>query len=289
MIPAASIIAWQKSSPWPTSQQIEQDLILSRMLVELYSNSFIRENLIFRGGTALHKLFIYPSGRYSEDIDMVQINPGSIAPYLNAIRSILDPWLGEPTWKVKQTSLKLVYRFQPESSTLERMRIKIEINTKEHFKRFDLIDKDFKVDNPWFTGSTKIRTYCLEELLGTKLRALYQRKKGRDLYDLYLVMNKFPELNFDKILDAFQTYVVFDNTSISRAEFEANLSTKIADPAFSQDVTLVLSEDILAQYDFAKCADEVLTHYVSKIPGEAWKGQLMRSSSMQRTSHIKQQ
>ena len=41
------------------------------------------------------------------------------------------------------------------------------------------------MENSWFTGSAELTTYHFEELLGTKLRALYQRKKGRDLYDLY--------------------------------------------------------------------------------------------------------
>ncbi|GHT17674.1 hypothetical protein FACS189429_2260 [Bacteroidia bacterium] len=44
---------------------------------------------------------------------------------------------------------------------------------------------DFSVWNQWFTGNCKITTYHLDELLGTKVRALYQRRKGRDLFDLY--------------------------------------------------------------------------------------------------------
>ncbi|MGH2469017.1 MAG: nucleotidyl transferase AbiEii/AbiGii toxin family protein [Chloroflexota bacterium] len=40
--------------------------------------------------------------------------------------------------------------------------------------------------SPWFTGSADVPTFALEELLGTKLRALYQRRKGRDLFDLVL-------------------------------------------------------------------------------------------------------
>lgn len=38
--------------------------------------------------------------------------------------------------------------------------------------------------SPWFHGEALLLTYCAEELLGTKMRALYQRKKGRDLFDL---------------------------------------------------------------------------------------------------------
>ncbi|MBM4319451.1 MAG: nucleotidyl transferase AbiEii/AbiGii toxin family protein, partial [Deltaproteobacteria bacterium] len=40
----------------------------------------------------------------------------------------------------------------------------------------------FRVENPWFSGAADVATYALDELLSTKLRALYQRKKGRDLF-----------------------------------------------------------------------------------------------------------
>ena len=39
------------------------------------------------------------------------------------------------------------------------------------------------MENSWFSGRCELTTYALEELLGTKLRALYQRAKGRDLFD----------------------------------------------------------------------------------------------------------
>lgn len=60
MIPRAYIFEWQKSSPWQTNAQIEQDLVIERALIELFSNKFIRENVAFRGGTALHKLYLKP-------------------------------------------------------------------------------------------------------------------------------------------------------------------------------------------------------------------------------------
>ena len=43
------------------------------------------------------------------------------------------------------------------------------------------------MDSPWFTGATDIITYELDELMATKLRALYQRRKGRDLFDIWYV------------------------------------------------------------------------------------------------------
>ena len=63
MIPRSHIIEWQKNAPWKTNAQVEQDLVIERALVELFSDDFIRENLAFRGGTALHKMIFKPQAR----------------------------------------------------------------------------------------------------------------------------------------------------------------------------------------------------------------------------------
>ena len=65
MIPISDIRAWNNVVPWITNEQIEQDLIISRSLVEIFSDDFLSENLVFRGGTALHKLYLNPQSRYS--------------------------------------------------------------------------------------------------------------------------------------------------------------------------------------------------------------------------------
>jgi hypothetical protein len=96
MIPAAYVNEWRAFAPWPTDAQVEQDLILSRALVEIFSNPLLSKTLAFRGGTALHKLFIEPAARYSEDIDLVQVNEGAIGAIFEALRKQLNVWLGEP-------------------------------------------------------------------------------------------------------------------------------------------------------------------------------------------------
>jgi len=96
MIPEAAITHWRNVAPWPQDAQVEQDLILSRAVVEIFREPLLARALLLRGGTALHKLFITPARRYSEDIDLVQAAPGPIGPVLDAIRARLDPLLGTP-------------------------------------------------------------------------------------------------------------------------------------------------------------------------------------------------
>jgi predicted nucleotidyltransferase component of viral defense system len=111
---------------------VEQDLVLSRALVEMFNNPLVREALAFRGGTALHKLFFEQPRRYSEDIDLVQREAAPIGPVLDAIRTALDPWLGDPRRSRGQGRVKMLYRFDTTTLPVRSMRLKIEINTREH-------------------------------------------------------------------------------------------------------------------------------------------------------------
>ncbi len=91
--------------------QVEQDLILSRAIVEIFSNPFLSEQLAFRGGTALHKLFFTPAARYSEDIDLVRTAKGSIKEIIDVLRDCLEPWLGQPKTRQTGQSFKLLFFF----------------------------------------------------------------------------------------------------------------------------------------------------------------------------------
>ena len=133
MIPHDHITAWRSRAPWIQDFQVEQDLVLSRALVEIFSEPVLAEGLAFRGGTALHKLHLKSAVRYSEDIDLVQIDAGPAGPIMNAFRDVLDPWLGQPQWRQTRGRVSLVYRFEPENTPPMRMRLKIEINSREHF------------------------------------------------------------------------------------------------------------------------------------------------------------
>jgi hypothetical protein len=53
MIPANEIKPWSNIVPWITDEQIEQNMVICRSLVEIFSNEFLAENLVFRGGLRL--------------------------------------------------------------------------------------------------------------------------------------------------------------------------------------------------------------------------------------------
>ena len=242
MVPEEAILEWKDFLPWQTNAMIEQDLIICRALVALFNDDFLASHLAFRGGTALHKLFIQPQQRYSEDIDLVQIKAEPIKETMDRIRHALS-FLGKPVVKQKAHNNTLVFRFDSEIPMIVPLRLKIEINTREHFNVLGMMQHDFSVNNQWFSGSCKITTYHLEELLGTKLRALYQRRKGRDLFDLYKALT-LQNPNIENIIRCYREYIGFsvDNPP-SQKEFLQNMELKVHSEEFLGDMNSLLRPD----------------------------------------------
>ena len=263
MIPKPYIAKWQEQAPWKQFYQVEQDLVISRALVEIFSDDFLRDNLAFRGGTALHKLYLSPAPRYSEDIDLVQIKEGPIKPILQRLNEVITFFEEPRKTQVKGHGAKALYRFNSEYEDI-RLRLKLEINCKEHFNVLDWVDFPFKVDSEWFSGSAEIRTYSINELLGTKLRALYQRSKGRDLFDLnYSRLHM--ELDVEKIIECFKEYTTFStgNRPPSKKEFLLNIEEKEQDPNFTGDMEALLRPRIT--YDQEKAFEWLKSELVEKL------------------------
>jgi predicted nucleotidyltransferase component of viral defense system len=242
MINRASIIGWRTQVPWDTNEQVEQDLILCRALIAIYSDDFLSSQLAFRGGTALHKLYLSPQARYSEDIDLVQINPGPIKPILYRLGEVLD-FLPNRTTKQKRYNNIMLFRMESEIPPIVQIRIKIEINCYEHFTELGYVKMPFAVINSWFSGKCETTTYSINELLGSKLRALYQRKKGRDLFDLYEALVR-GEVNTDEIVRCYKRYMAFVvNQQPTYKQFVINMEEKLTNPIFLEDTQNLVRPD----------------------------------------------
>ena len=270
MIPRNHITAWRAMAPWPSDAQVEQDLVISRAIVELFAIPDLASSLAFRGGTALYKLHLTPPARYSEDIDLVQVRAEPIGETLDRARSVLDPWLGTPRRKFKEGRVNLVYRFDSEDAPPLKLRLKIEINTREHFNVLGIVRVPFEVDNPWFAGTAAVPTYSLDELLATKLRALYQRRKGRDLFDVWYALG-MGRVTPPALLACFEQYLTEEGRAVTRAQFEENLAVKRRHPDFRDDVQPLLRPGL--SWDLDDAVETVLEQLVTGLPGDPWKGE----------------
>ncbi len=239
MISDLYIEEWFGKAPWKQKFMIEQDMVITRALIELYNNPVIRKSLVFRGGTALNKVYFEKPTRYSEDIDFVQIAPAPIGDVVNSIRESLDNLLGEPKRKFTERSVKLIYRYQNIENTVSKL--KLEINTTEHFHIEPLRKVSCKMESTWWQGhSDELLTYSLNELMATKLKAMYQRKKGRDLYDLwYVIKNNL--IDPAKVIPIFKLYCKEEKVIITRKLFDINLQEKKENRDYLEDVKPLLA------------------------------------------------
>lgn len=250
MISGTHLAHWRKhQAPWAQPGLVEHDLVLSRCLVLLFQNKTLASRVALRGGTALNKLFYQSHARFSEDIDLVQTAADANGPLIDAIRESLDPIFAEPPKrKIGPGVTTLTYRFVTNEGVT--LKLKIETNTREHQALLPLETHNFVVDSTWFQGSAVIPTYAIEELLGTKLRALYQRRKGRDLYDFWALGQEFIT-DVALVLKAFHHYLNHQNLKVSKTEFEQNLEAKLQDEIFRADMPPLLRTGVIYDVDLA--------------------------------------
>lgn len=258
MIPEAAITQWSVGAPWPTRTQVEQDLLLSRLICEIANDDYLGTELVFRGGTCFHKLHIHPARRYSEDLDYVRSTPGGIKAFTAAATAIGER-LGFEV-KTRITENPKVYLIGLSQEDL-RIRIKIEVNTRELSPADPVQFVPYEVQSPWWSGEANVRTFTTRELVATKIRALYERKKGRDVFDMWLALTELG-LTGDDLLAVFEPY---HPASLTAGTAVANLRTKLADQEFRQDLDPFVVEQPLG-YDLDAAAELIIEEVLSKVP-----------------------
>ncbi|MCZ2248218.1 MAG: nucleotidyl transferase AbiEii/AbiGii toxin family protein [Bacteroidia bacterium] len=240
MIPQAYITEWSNNVPWQTNEQVEQDLVICRSLVEIFKDEFLANSLAFRGGTALHKLYLQPQPRYSEDIDLVQVRAEPIKETIQHLQKSLS-FLGKSNVTPRKDNNTIFYRFESEFPPVQKLKLKVETNCREHFSILGWEKKQFSVNSEWFKGDCNLTTYTLEELLGTKLRALYQRRKGRDLFDLWKALTT-AKVNPELVIKCYKEYMSFslEKAIPTKKQFILNLEAKRNDAEFLGDTVALL-------------------------------------------------
>jgi predicted nucleotidyltransferase component of viral defense system len=261
LIPKAYITEWHSKAPWQFDYQVEQDLIIERAIIEIFSDDFLREKLAFRGGTALHKLHLKPQVRYSEDIDLVQVDQENIGEILTRLRVALK-FLGTPRFKNTIHNNTLTYRFETEVEPVVIQKLKIEINTREHFSIQALETTKHSVESSWFAGTAEITTFSIEELLATKLRALYQRRKGRDLFDFWYALSE-TEVNVDNIIPIFIEYLKREDLTVNAETLINSVDLKLENSEFVGDISAIITPTV--EYDIHEAWKVIKSLFVNKF------------------------
>lgn len=261
MIPRAVITEWSQYAKWPTPEQVEQDLLLSRVLVAIYNDPMLSKELVFRGGTCLHKLYLPTARRYSEDLDFVRRSAGPIAPITQSLTALGEAIGFEVSTRI--SAQPKVY-LRTLSATDMPLRIKLEMNTHERSPARPLAAVPHVVSSSWWSGEAEVMTFQPEELVATKIRAIFQRKKGRDLFDLWLALTEL-QLAPDAILAAYSIYAPEGLTANRSVR---DLRDKIQDRTFRNDLA-ALVDPWPDGYSIETAAELVIETLLSRIPSGA--------------------
>ena len=192
------VLAHQPSVPWPELYQVEQDLLLSLSMRAIFGDPFLSGQVAMRGGTVLHKVHLAPASRYSEDIDLVVVGERPEGHIRKALMRVLRPVLGKEqssAWATLRLAvrnaakpsriLRCIYKVPSVSAPKRELTVEVETNVSERLPKYPLQRLPFAVAFRGQSLQSTLVSYNINEMLGTKMRALFQRKKGRDLLDLY--------------------------------------------------------------------------------------------------------
>ena len=166
--------------------------------------------------------------------------------------------------------MHLVFKFSPEADPETMLKLKVEINTREHESLFGIRPYPFEIDCRWHQAKAEILSFEPEELFGTKLRALLQRRKNRDLFDLHEGLKQL-SMDPDKLIACFVHYLALEGKPISRAVAEQRMLEKL-DRSLTEDIAPLLPAYIQFNDDDAMDAfGNVWSELIARIKGDPWK------------------
>lgn len=256
MITNQEIALWRPHAPWSSDLMVEQDFLICQAVAAIFDDKFLRGQVAMRGGTVLHKAHLAPACRYSEDIDLVLTGDRPATHIKRALTRVLKPLLGQPVESV-MTDIQLTVRnlvakskiirstctYDPTSNDAALAHLKVEVNTNENKSFFPLVP--VKVLVPTAEGGTReidVVSYDLDEMLGTKLRALLQREHGRDLFDIVRAWDASQQagagsaVNPARVGDAFRFYMRQEGSTFDAVNIQKELARRMTSTKFLKDM-----------------------------------------------------
>lgn len=233
MIPRPVLTAWRNRAPWRDDRQVAQDLILSLLAIRVAGHPVLGECLAWRGGTCLHKLHLEKARRYSEDLDYVLVGEAKYSEVKTGLEEVIAGFgMDLPRSEVSSTRVS-VWGEVEVPVVGASLRAKFEVNCADLPPAFALTRIRHSVNTRVWDEQADLLTFLPPELLGTKFRALAQRRKGRDLSDLWLARRELRILD-SELARAADYYL--SAASISPAVFRERLAKHSEDPEFCSDL-----------------------------------------------------
>lgn len=283
MIEAQQLATWQPHANWSQQWMVEQDYIISRAVKLIFADRFLSEQVAMRGGTILHKGHLAPASRYSEDIDLVLVGDRPASHISKALKRVLKPLfpagpsenivativLAVRNYTQKSKIIRQTYVFDPvdQQSALGKLKVEVNVNEVAPFAPVVPISMTIPDGNGGVTVMT-VKSYDLNEMLGTKLRALLQREQGRDLYDLWrayeVAQAGGAAVDPAKVGEAFRFYMDREGSPIPAGWVAAEVARRMNSPKFLNDMNSYLPLGV--SYSPADAYDVFKNFYLPHLP-----------------------
>ena len=181
-----------------TLYQQEKDYLIKLFLYNYFKKY---NSAVFKGGTCLR--YLYGTERFSEDIDFnITIQPRKfgeqVAKTLNEVKLV-----GIKSGFIKMEQFKNAYTaeiwfYGPLYKGTNQTQNKFRIDAGKRGgiikePQWELISSEYPETREHFL----IQTMDEQELLAEKLKTLFERGKGRDLYDVWFLTKKGVKINLD--------------------------------------------------------------------------------------------
>jgi predicted nucleotidyltransferase component of viral defense system len=272
------ILAHQAVVPWSAQYQVEQDLLLCRAMTALFDDDFLGSQIAMRGGTLLHKVHLAPPARYSEDIDLVVVGSRPAEHIRRALRRVLADVFGMPKASVWDTItlamrntvkpsrvLRMTYSMRSIIEPGRSLDIVIEANATERRPHRSLVEIPISFPFRGESVHTGIKGYDIHEMLGTKMRAMFQRRRGRDLFDLYWALTKSErQIDPSAVIESFHHYMKQEGSNAGRVKYIGILEAHLKDRGFCSDTESLLRQGI--NYDPQAAGHYVIANLLRRLP-----------------------
>lgn len=190
MVTRAELVNIARKQKLPLGM-IEKDFVLTLVLREICNSQF-KNALIFKGGTALHKIYLHK--RLSVDLDFTASDEFDIDD-LNKILIIKE--INSEIRKVRtfENSISIDLKYRSLLEYPDSIKIEISFREKPLLKLKEVILK-----SPYFPDFN-VKTFQVEEMAAEKMRALIQRKRPRDYFDMWLLLKEVEFKDFEKLAE----------------------------------------------------------------------------------------
>ena len=187
---------------WPNRYQLEKDYLQYIVLVEIFKRS--KGKLVFKGGTALQKC--YGLDRFSEDLDFTADSMDEIRGVEEALQAITRMY--GASFKKTENEVSVSFNLKIEGPLFEKPQsmqtIIIEISKREKVLLKPLLIR--LIPKYRDLEAQLVVVMDKDEILAEKARALLTRRRARDLYDTYFLLNKGAKIDFELINKKLEYY-----------------------------------------------------------------------------------